>query len=214
MDLPVKIFNKVAEDLKPMDRILLRQVSPSLQSFCDKLGPKFKKIELIMKANLNGFVLGKEEIEYKPLENGYVMSCNGVNAILKDGDWLDGMWNGLMACFNSENPKYAQRISPELIFNVKSVHFMCTYLEDGPQLLLPLLQPGYLENIEMRCSDDNVTYEKLAKTEQWKLAKTVRTDAGKPLKPDQLQYFRHLDQFDIKMDDLTLDELIALMRVS
>ncbi|CAL2047000.1 unnamed protein product [Caenorhabditis brenneri] len=229
MDLPVKLFNKISEDLKPVDRILLRQTCPAIESLVDNLPQKFERIVIGMEDRLSRtlILLGNQFVEYRPQPRGHFLKYNGIIHESYENDDLEEILYALESCFKSKNAKFEELkvtieqgrvedfkilikklIKKSTKINVTSLNFSAIGSGESLNLLrslIQLMEPGDLEYIRILNAHGHVEYDELAETEQWKRAKTVKAQLNTWSTPGQLEHFLHFEEFEIEIRLLGVD---------
>lgn len=108
-DMPMEIIGKFVKRMRPVDRVLLRLVSPTLQSIVDSQSPKLKsrRVDLELDSNSCSINFGRVAVEFQRLNKGYLIHDDRSSQIvrIRDFDYEDGVLNGFITIFGHPKSK-------------------------------------------------------------------------------------------------------------
>ncbi|CAL2043620.1 unnamed protein product [Caenorhabditis brenneri] len=175
--------------------------------------------------------------DFRKQEKGYIVNSQGITYKIGDKDFFDGVQNAWVAVFSNlktelkrlkviansmsyeEFSILLRDISKQLKtqISVETLILLADLQENsGSELLrhlMLLLKPGALQHIELEAAFGRVNYAAIAETEQWKQAKTMKTEQHILAKAEELPLFAHFDEFVQAFDEVTTTQLVDFVKI-
>ncbi|CAP35993.1 Protein CBG18569 [Caenorhabditis briggsae] len=202
MNMPVALMFKIAGNLDPVERTVLRSVNKAIKNVADSLPPVFESMSITW-TSCNSLYWQFNDNPATHSGNGKLGKLSKIPGFKLNNLRLRNYGRFGRTLFNYPKSKLAD-VLPESFLKSKNVDIDVVTLNDAIQLL-SFAKPRDLESIRLWPTNGK-NFPRFFNTEQFKQAKNVEIFSLQGFNSEVLSNFSHLKSFKIKLSGDFVEE--------